>query len=299
MDALADVLSLLKAQSYTCAGFDMGEGHSMHMPAHPGIFCYAIVSGEMWLSLSDGPMDVRLQAGDCVILPKGRSFVVTSTLGALPMDAAALIESQPIQSITTYRGGGKCFAIGCHFLLADNHSDILLNLLAPIVHITAEAGDSTLHWALDCMRQELHAPQPGGSLIVDYMANLILIKALRLHLAQDGIGWLFALSDTRMKTAISVMHADPANRWTVNSLAEQAGMSRTRFAVRFKQLVGMAPLDYLRRWRMLLASNKLIATNDLVSEIALSLGYDSESAFSTAFRKVMSISPRGYRQSHA
>ncbi len=126
---------------------------------------------------------------------------------------------------------------------------------------------------------------------------MILVQALRLHLAEGagaGIGWLFALADRQMSAAITAMHADPAHRWTLQELAERAGMSRSTFALRFKETVGDSPLEYLTRWRMLLAGDRLVRSGDAVSAIALSLGYESESAFSTAFKRVMGRSPRHY-----
>jgi AraC-like DNA-binding protein len=102
------------------------------------------------------------------------------------------------------------------------------------------------------------------------------------------------LGNQEMSAAITAMHKHPARRWTVDALAEEAGMSRANFALRFKTAVGASPLDYLRRWRMLLAGNRLTTTTQPVSAIALSLGYESESAFSTAFKRVMGVSPRRY-----
>ncbi|HEY8013887.1 MAG TPA: AraC family transcriptional regulator, partial [Dongiaceae bacterium] len=118
-----------------------------------------------------------------------------------------------------------------------------------------------------------------------------------LHLAEGangGVGWLFALADKQMGAAISAMHADPGYGWTLQALAARAGMSRSTFALKFKEAVGKAPLEYLARWRMLLAGDRLANSSDPVSVIALSLGYESESAFSTAFKRVMGCSPRQY-----
>lgn len=126
---------------------------------------------------------------------------------------------------------------------------------------------------------------------------MVLVQALRLHLAdpvQGGVGWLFALGDKQMNLALTALHHDPARRWTVGSLAECAGMSRTSFAVRFRARVGQPPLDYLTRWRMLLAGDKLAHSGEPIGVIAQSLGYASESAFSTAFKRVTGCSPRQY-----
>lgn len=126
---------------------------------------------------------------------------------------------------------------------------------------------------------------------------MMLVQALRLHLSEGaggGAGWFFALTDEQLSAAITAMHADPAHRWTLQELAGRAGMSRSTFALKFKQTVGTSPMEYLTRWRMLLAGDRLESSSDPVSLIALSLGYESESASSTAFKRVMGCSPRQY-----
>jgi AraC-like DNA-binding protein len=108
------------------------------------------------------------------------------------------------------------------------------------------------------------------------------------------VGWLFALADPQMSDAIHSMHDDPAHPWILQELAERVGMSRSSFARRFKETVGATPIDYLTRWRMLLAGDRLTNSSDPISVISQSLGYESESAFGTAFKRVMGCSPRRY-----
>jgi AraC-like DNA-binding protein len=187
--------------------------------------------------------------------------------------------------------------VGGHFLLAGGHAGILLGVLPPIVHIRKESDKAAMRWSLERMMQELRDPQPGGFLVAQHLAYMMLVQALRLHLAEGlrgGVGWLFALADQQMSTAISAMHDDPAHGWTIQKLAERAGMSRSTFALKFKETVGASPMEYLTRWRMLLAGDKLTNSSDPISVIARSLGYESESAFSAAFRRVMGCSPRQY-----
>ncbi len=182
------------------------------------------------------------------------------------------------------------------------HVGILLDVLPPIVHIRKPSDKAALHWCIEQMRQELREPQPGGFLVAQQLATMMLLQALRLHLAKglkSGVGWLFALADPQMCAAISAMHADPARRWTVQAMAEHAGMSRTIFTLKFKKTVGVSPMEYLTRWRMLRASDRLVSSSDPISVIALSLGYESESAFSTAFKRVMGCSPRQYSRNPA
>ena len=170
-------------------------------------------------------------------------------------------------------------------------------MLPPIVHIRKESDKAAMRWSLERMMQELREPQPGGFLVAQHLAHMMLVQALRLHLAEGsrgGVGWLFALADKQMGAAINAMHDDPAHRWTLQELAERAGMSRSTFALKFKETVGASPMEYLTRWRMLLAGDRLANSSDPISVIALSLGYESESAFSTAFKRVMGCSPRQY-----
>jgi AraC-like DNA-binding protein len=125
------------------------------------------------------------------------------------------------------------------------------------------------------------------------------VQVLRLHLqAQQtaGLGWFQALADRQLSRVVGAMHGDPAHRWTLQELARTAGMSRSTFAERFKRLVGSSPMDYLTRWRMLVAGDRLRHSADSISSIALGIGYQSESAFSTAFKRAMACSPRQFRR---
>jgi AraC-like DNA-binding protein len=298
MDPLSDVLSLLKPRSYNCGGFDVGEDFSMQFPQHAGIKCYAVVSGECWLAVEGVPDALLLTAGDCFVLPRGWPFRLATDLAATPLDAAAFFAAPRRNGgIVSVNGGGTCFLVGGHFILSGGHAGILLGALPPIVHIRKESDKAAMRWSMERMMQELREPQPGGSLVAQHLAYMMLVQALRLHLAEGlrgGVGWLFALADQQMSAAIHAMHDDPAHRWTLQELAGRAGMSRSTFALKFKQTVGESAMEYLTRWRMLLAGDRLVSSGDPVSAIALSLGYESESAFSTAFKRVMGCSPRQY-----
>jgi AraC-like DNA-binding protein len=295
MDPLSDVLSLLKLRTYAAAGLDAGGSWSLQYPKYEGIKCYALLSGQSWLSVDDVLDPVRLGTGDCLLLPSGQPFRIASDLASTPVDAHTIFLAPG--SIHTLNGGGDCFGFGAHFALSGGHADVLLRMLPPIIHLKQEADRTALRWSLEQMMQELREPQPGGFLVAQQLASMVLVKALRLYLSQGlrgGVGWLFALADKQMSAAITAMHEDPAHRWTLQSLAERAGMSRTIFALKFKKTVGTSPMEYLTHWRMLAAADRLINTRDSVSSIALSLGYESESAFSHAFKRVMNCSPRQY-----
>ena len=187
--------------------------------------------------------------------------------------------------------------VGGYFGFEKNHASILLGMLPPIVHIKKEADKLRIRWSIERMMAELREPQPGSFLVLQHLAHMLLVQALRAHLAEGlngGIGWLFALADEQIGPAINAMHGEPAHPWTLHELAEKVGMSRSGFAAKFKETVGATPIDYLIRWRMLLAGDRLKNSGDPISIIAQSLGYESESAFSTAFKRVMGCSPRQY-----
>ncbi|MGD0893384.1 MAG: AraC family transcriptional regulator [Terracidiphilus sp.] len=297
MDPLSEVLSLLKPRSYMCGGFDLGGEWSIQFGRHDGVKCYALVSGECWLKVHGIAEALRVKAGDCFLLPTGRPFRLASDLGAPPTDMREVFRTPINGALVTWNGGGGCFGVGGHFAFAGEHAGILLGVLPPVVHIRKESDKEAMRWSLDRMRQELRDPQPGGILVAQQLAYMLLVQALRLHLAEGlkgGVGWLFALADKQMSAAIQAMHGDPGHGWTIQELGERVGMSRSTFALKFKQTVGDSPMGYLTRWRMLLAGDRLVYSSDSVGEIAASLGYDSESAFGTAFKRVMGCSPRQY-----
>ncbi|MGK9231999.1 AraC family transcriptional regulator [Inquilinus limosus] len=298
MDPLSDVLSLLKPRSYVSAGFDAGGDWSIQFDhQHDRIKCYAVVSGACWLSVEGVPDPVRLRAGDCFVLPSGRPFRLASDMALAPVDAGTVFPPARDGGVVTFNGGGDFFLAGSRFAVSGDHAGILLRMLPPIVHIRKEPDQAALRWSVERMMQELHERQPGGFLIAQHLAHMMLVQALRLHLEDGsggGVGWFSALADRQMGAAIGAMHARPAHRWTLQALAAHAGMSRSSFALRFRETVGETPMEYLTRWRMLLAADRLANSGDPVSAIALSLGYESESAFSTAFKRVMGCSPRQY-----
>lgn len=300
MDPLSEVLALLKPQVFVAGGFALLGEMAIQFPKHQGIKCYAMLSGQCWLVVEGVPEPALIHAGDCFLLPRGLPFQLSTDLALKPVlysDACVRermrTEAPGVSENARYMAGG-------HFTLSGGHAEMLLKSLPPIVHIRRESDRAAMRWSLERMREELRDAQPGGSLIAQQLAYMMLIQALRLHLADTtnaSRGWLSALSDKHMSIAIACMHNDPAYPWTLQALAERVGMSRSVFAQRFRNIVGATPMEYLTRWRMLLAADRLKSSSDGLSAIAQSLGYDSESAFGKAFRRVMGCSPRQYARS--
>lgn len=300
MDPLSQVLALLKPQSLSCGGFVMPGDLAIWFPRHRGIKCYSMLAGECWLTVEGVLEPVLLHAGDCFLLPRGLPFQLASDLSLQPVHYTVawdrLSKSHEFAEITE----GTRYMAGGFFAFTGSHAEMLLQSLPPIVHIRRDSDRAAMRWSLERMREELRNPQPGSSLIAQQLAYAMLIQALRLHLndsASAGPGWLSALSDEQMSRAIVSMHDDPGAPWTLHSLAERVGMSRSVFALRFRETVGATPMEYLTRWRMLLAADRLKNSSESLCGIAQSLGYQSESAFGKAFRRTMGCSPRQYSRS--
>jgi AraC-like DNA-binding protein len=302
MDPLSDVLSLLKPASYAFRGLDAGGVWSIGFEAVEGIKCYALYSGACWVKLDSQSAPVLLQAGDFFMLPTGQAFRLYSDAEAEPVDAEALFSTFPAGEMAVFNGGVGCSGVGGYFDFVGPHAGRLLALLPPIVHIRAEANKAPLRASIERLMCEMRNPQPGSAIIAGHFAQALLVEALRLHLAErwgSSSGWLFALADRRMHTVIAAMHAAPGRRWTLQDLALVAGMSRSTFAARFKTTVGEPAMVYLTRWRMMLAADRLTKGGFSISTVAPAVGYESESAFSAAFKRVIGRSPREFLKSAA
>ncbi|WP_428029954.1 AraC family transcriptional regulator [Ancylobacter sp.] len=296
MDPLSDLLSLLKPHAYVSSGFDAGGDWAVQFGDQSTLIkCYAVVSGGCWLAVEGVGEPVRLQAGECFVLPRGRPFRMASDLGLPATPASEIFRPAHHGGVVTFNGGGGFALVGSRFAVRGNHADLLLGLLPPIVHIGGQSGQAALRWSVEQMMKELRERQAGNALVLQHLAHMMLVQALRVHLeAGTGDGWLFALADKQLGAAIRAIHADPAHGWTLQELGVCAGMSRSTFALRFRESVGEPAMQYVVRWRMLLACDRLQNTGDSIGVIALALGYESESAFSTAFKRLMGCSPRQY-----
>ena len=297
MDPLSDVLSLLRPRSFMSGGVDHGGDWAIAFGKHEGIKFQAVISGACWLAIEGQAEPIRVEAGDCYLLPRGLPFRLASDLALPAQDGFTTLGLPLMGKVRVLNGGGSCFSIGGHFSFEGRHAEILLASLPPVVHLRKESDKTAMRWSVERLMLELREPQPGGDIIAQQLATMLLVQALRLHLSDDagpGVGWLFALADRQMSAAMTAMHAEPGRRWTIEALADRAAMSRSSFALKFKRIVGASPMDYLTRWRMILAADRLANSGEPISRLAPALGYESESAFSTAFKRVMGCAPRHY-----
>jgi len=300
VDPLSDVLSLLKPRSQFYAGLDAKGDWSFKFPAHEGIKFTAVTQGSCWVMSDDLEHPIRYDEGDCFLLNSGCRIALSSDPRLPPQDGAHILQAAARDGVAVHDGGGETFLLSGGFAFSGRHAAILFEALPPIISVPkASSQAQVLRWSIDQLVQELREPQPGGVLMSIHLAHLMLVQVLRLFLKTSSElprGWFLALTDRQISPAMGAMHADPARSWTLEALARIAGISRTVFAQRFKALVGSTAMGYLARWRMLLAADRLRTGNETVAAIAYSLGYESESSFSTAFKRVMACSPSQYRR---
>lgn len=199
--------------------------------------------------------------------------------------------------VLVHNGGGDFAFLGARFEVDAREAGSLLGTLPPLIHLNRPEDRSAMHWCIQQMMTEMQPGRLGGSLAARHLAHLILLQAFRLHLSQqanDRVGLLYALADPQVGKAIEAMHLEPARRWTLAELADRVGLSRSVFAQRFRERVGATPIAYLTHWRMRLAKDKLRNGRETLGRIAAALGYESENAFNTAFKRVVGCSPRRY-----
>jgi AraC-like DNA-binding protein len=246
----------------------------------------------------DGREPVLLREGDFYLLGNPPPNVLASTLTAKPRSAKSLWGSATNGAV---RIGPEAeediYLCGGHFSFDDTNAS-LIDVLPPLVHVhAADPRGKLLAHLSELMVTEVETTAVGGPLVLGHLAQILFVHMLRAHANQTGrpTGWLGALGDDGIGAALRAMHADVAHRWTLNELASISCMSRSAFAESFKNQVGTAPLEYLIEWRMSLARDALRHGTRSISELAFATGYKSESAFSTAFRRVVGCSPKQFR----
>ncbi|RZJ07537.1 MAG: AraC family transcriptional regulator [Rubrivivax sp.] len=297
MDPLSQVLSLLSTQHSFFAGVKAAGRWAVRFPPPPGIKFHAVLRGSCWLAVDGVPGWQEVTAGDSYLITRLQAYTLASHPDVPPLDGPAVFAGAT-NNVLELGEGDDFFLVGGRF---DFHDDLglLLGSLPPLALLPRSTPEAeVLQWSLQRLGEEMSQPSPGTALVVHNLAHLMLVQFLRLYLstAPMDAGWLRALADDTVRPAMQAIHASPERRWTVEGLAGLAAVSRSTFAQRFKQAMGMGPLEYVLRWRMLLAARELRQADSTVSSIAERLGYESDSAFSNAFKRVMTCSPSRYRR---
>src|SRR3954453_15295182 len=305
VDPLAEVLDVSHVRGAVLAHVCANDPWGIRLSSTPGAAFHAVTAGTCWLRL-DGGAPLQLMPGDVVLLPTGTVHDMVSKPNgrARAYDRVAKEELMTPDGDLLIAGPGAVTRFICAAYDYDHEvAHPLLSLLPPILHIPAEApGDAgPIQSTLRLLAGELGGRSPGSRSVVTWLTGVLFVHVLREWL-RGGTGtacWLRALRDPQIAEVISVMHARPAEPWTLASLAQSVNLSRATLARRVTELVGEPPLAYLTRWRMDLAARRLRETTEPVNVIAHDVGYTSEFAFSRAFTRMRGQPPRRYRRAHS
>lgn len=266
------------------------------------VIFHLVTEGECWIELGDMP-PVHVAAGDAVVFPQGDAHRMGSQPGLPPATGALLQEVLARRPrLLAYGGGGATTKLVCGYLACDARlARMLLAGLPPIVKVSVRGSNAGV-WLEASLRYalaEARSPRPGGQGVLAKLAEVLFIEVLRIYMneqAADRAGWLAGVNDRIVGAALRALHAEPARPWTLEELARVAGTSRSVLAERFLQLVGQAPMQYLAQWRMLLASNLLARSSAPLAHIAEEVGYQTDTAFSRAFRREYGMPPAAWRR---
>ena len=298
-DPLSDVLSLVGVDCAPSVRFEVGGTWATHFPGHLPIEFGTVIEGCCWLKNEKNKEPVKLNPGDCYMLTGALSYCIGTDIEVDAIDVMEILARHREKDGVVRCGSGVKTTIVCGGFRLNTNSGLLLDLLHPMFHIQAASNPapilrSTLYYLAD----EEASSRLGTKLMTESLAKILLVQVLRDYAASKQcpvVGWIGAFADPKIGSALRLMHGDRTKRWTLPELAAAVGMSRSSFALRFKMLVGIAPLDYLLRWHMQTAGHTLRETDRTISSVALDLGYASESAFSNSFKRTMGCSPKQYR----
>jgi AraC-like DNA-binding protein len=316
MDALSDVLRAVRlsgafffdvhARAPWVAETPLGRSvvNSMFPGSDHLISYHLLMEGSCWLEI-EGEQPIRMEAGDIVVLPHGDTHVLATEIGMRKSPQMSLYrrpESGNFMPARIQVGSdtGEPAHFVCGFLGCDSRPyNPLLTSLPRMIHVRNQAGGALgeyFRFALAESRERM-----GGECMLGRISELMFVDVVRRHLEAlpaEQNNWLAGLRDPYVGRALMALHAHPARDWSLEALAAEAALSRSAFAERFAQFVGQPAMQYLTQWRMQLATNYLRGGSESVAAIANRVGYESEAAFSRAFKKVLGTPPSEWRALH-
>jgi AraC-like DNA-binding protein len=297
-DVLTDVLKNLKLRGRVFCCSELSAPWAMSLPSSDYAHFHVVERGGAWLQLADEKQPRPLASGDLIIVPHGRGHVLSDHPRTRPKPLSQLIKGgQSGCHLMEFGGGGALTRMICGSFQFDNETrSPLRSILPPLIHLKHEQSHlgEWLEPTLKMLALEARQPRPGSETLISRLLDIIFVQALRVWIAsepQSSGGWLGALRDPQIGAALSLMHREPGRAWSVDALAQAVSMSRSPFAAKFSALVGEPPLTYLTRWRMYLASSLLAGERLNVGEVAARIGYQSDAAFSKAFKRHFGYAP--------
>ncbi len=275
------------------------------MPGSEHVIEYhLLVSGSCFGGLVGEPAE-QLGPGDLIIFPQGDSHVMSSAPGMRAVPDLSIHQRPPgtqLPFALQPDGGGEKSTLVCGFLGCDARpfNPLLATLPRVILVRQQQLADRPLAALIQVAVAESRSRRAGSECVLSRLSELLFVEAVRLYvetIPPDQSGWLAGLRDPHVGRALAALHDRPSHPWTLDDLAQEVALSRSVLAERFQHFTGSAPMQYLAKWRMQLAAERLRNTTDTLAEIAERIGYGSESAFSRAFKRLVGVAPNIFRES--
>lgn len=299
MDPFSDLIALLRPHTAISKPISGRGQWGLRYAAQEAPGFTIILKGTCWLAVS-GEAPLKLEKGSFLLLPTTPAFTLSSAPGIpCPLREPGELPVRHGEA----EGEADFESLGGTFRIATANAPLLLALLPRMIHVPAcEGRAQRFGRVIDLIMEECASEAPGKDMILQRMLEVLLVEALRGQaIAADNsrAGLLMGMRDPALARVLAALHADVRASWTVASLARIAGQSRSAFAARFCAALGCGPIEYLARWRMALAKDALLTGTKSLDRIAEEIGYDSASAFSTAFRKRLGCPPGKFARSGA
>jgi AraC-like DNA-binding protein len=266
------------------------------------IIFHLLTEGKATIRLSDGER-AQVEAGDIIVFPHGDPHFIENGVPSTTIDNSQNLGPVFAKGLKAWRmgGGGDLTRFVCGFMACEPRlSNVFLSGLPAFFKVNIR-NDASGKWLEDSIRfsvDGIDSCGAGGEAVLAKLSEVLFVETLRAyiaHLPAEQTGWLAGARDAEVGKTLALMHRNPANPWTIASLAQEAGVSRSVLAERFRHYLNEPPMQYLTRWRLQLGAQKLASSNFSVSQIAAEVGYESEAAFNRAFKREFEIPPARFR----
>ncbi|MBB3149930.1 AraC-like DNA-binding protein [Phyllobacterium trifolii] len=302
MDTLSKIFAAPRIKEAKFTRLEASAPWGIVSPGERVVKFVHVVGGSAVLTTPDSFEPTRLLSGDVFLLLDDAAYKIFDDERSLLIDCVD-VERGRVGDRIEFGGGGATTTFNSgSFEIERFERDSVLDVLPQFLHLKESEGRTAAFASvLDMLAVETAAPGLGADAAVARLFELLFIHAIRAYARDDGSpkrGWLAAVSDHRLKSVIEAIHADPARDWTIDALARTAGMSRSAFAVHFKNVLEQTPLEYLTAWRVHCASALLVKSSSTISEVARKAGYGSDAAFNKVFKRVTGHTPAMFRKAN-
>ena len=302
-DVLTTVLNALQFQGKVFCYTKLTAPWALRLKRKDYAHFHFFERGEGWVELEETGAETKLVSGDLVIVPHGVPHILRDNSKTKAVYVEQLLPCRDVLTLRHGGGGSETTTVCGAFTFENQIGNPILRLLPDLIHVPGGKTHSavSLEPMLQLLSHEAQNPLDGSGSIIGHLTGIIFVQAVRAWIEsqpQGHGGWLGALRDKQISSALNLMHKEPNVAWTIARLASEVGMSRSPFATRFTSLVGEPPLAYLTKWRMNLAAGYLRDDQISIREVAERVGYESQASFTNAFKRSFSRSPREYKEQH-